>query len=450
MRKAVVKILSVLLALAVLAASASIGAGAISYKNKVNVKSESVLMVNMDSNQVVYEKDPDSKRYPASTTKIMTYIIAVENIDDLENTRIEVKQKLIDQLRNTGSSLSNMGDHVGKKVRVIDLLYSMMVPSGNDAALILADYVGGGDIEKFVDMMNKKAEELGCENTHFQNPDGLHHKDHYTTARDLYKITTYALTLPRFMEICNTTEYTCEGDEYPITTTNYLIDEYRGGQYYYMYAKGIKTGTTDEAGRCLVTTASADGYSYILILLGAPYKEGVQEEYFTFYDAADLFRWALVDLELKTIKTTSTPVCEAKVKYVWGQDKVTLLPERSLNAIVPKDIKPENIVVDTDIPEEIEAPLYTDKSVGTATVYYVDSSGGEKQKIATVNLVPEQQLERSAILVVLDVFGTIWRSAWFLIVIGVIVLIVVIYIIAAKIHRAKVRKKRQVKRYRNF
>lgn len=450
MKHKFVKIISVLLALTVLALSTVIGAGAISYKNKVNVRSAAVLMVNMDSDQVVYEKEADTKRYPASTTKIMTYIVAVENIDDLDNTRVEVKQKIIDELLNTGSSMSYMGDHVGEKVKVIDLLYSMMVPSGNDAALILADYVGGGDVSKFVDMMNKKAEELGCENTHFTNPDGLHDTDHYTTARDLYKITSYALTLPRFAEISNTTEYTCEGDDTPLTTTNYLIDEYRGGEYYYMYAKGIKTGTTDEAGRCLVTTASADGYSYLLVLLGAPYKEGEQEEYFTFYDAADLFRWALVDLELQTIKSPSTPVCEAKVKLAWNKDTVTLVPEKSLNAIVPKDIKPANIVVETDVPEELEAPLYTDKPVGTATVYYVDSEGGEKQKIATVNLVPEEQIDKSGIKAVLDVIGTIWKSAWFLVVIGVIVLIVVIYIIAAKIHRARVRKKRQVKRYRNF
>lgn len=450
MKNILVKTASALLALAILALSSVVGAGAISYKNKVNVRSAAALLVNMDSNQVVYEKDADSKRYPASTTKIMTYIVAVEHIDDLDNTRVEVKQSIIDQLNNTGSSLSNMGDHVGDKVKVIDLLYSMMVPSGNDAAMILADYVGGGDIDKFVDMMNEKATELGCENTHFANPDGLHDPEHYTTARDMYKIATYALTLPRFAEISNTTEYTCEGDEYPLTTTNYLIDEYRGGEYYYMYAKGIKTGTTDEAGRCLVTTASADGYSYILVLLGAPYKEGEQEEYFTFYDAADLFRWALVDLELQTVKSTSTPVCEAKVKLAWGKDKVSLVPETSLNAIVPKDIKPANIVVDTEVPEELEAPLYTDKPVGTATVYYVDSEGGEKQKIATVNLVPEEQIDKSAILAVFDVIGKIWQSAWFLVVIGIIVLIVIIYLIAAKIHRAKVRKKRQVKRYRNF
>lgn len=449
MKKLTVKIISALMTLCVILSVSVTAPGAISFSNDVDVKSQSVLLVSMDSGQTVFEKDPDSKRYPASTTKIMTYIVAVENIKDLENTRVEVKKSIIDQLRNTGSSMANLGDHVGEKVKVIDLLYSMMVPSGNDAALTLADYVGGGDVSKFVDMMNEKAKALGCENTHFMNPDGLHDPEHYTTARDLYKISTYALTLPYFQEISNATEYKCEGDDSYLVTTNYLIDEARGGEYYYTYAKGIKTGTTDEAGRCLVTTASADGYSYMAILLGAPYKEGEMEEYYTFTDAADLFRWALVDLEMQTVKSAQTPVCEQKVKLAWGKNSVSLVPEKNLNAIVPKSLKPTNIVVETDVPEEVKAPLYTDKPVGTASVYYVEE-GKEKQLIATVNLVPTEQIDKSGILEVLDVAGTIFKSYWFLVIIGIIVLLLIIYFIASRVHRARQKKNRRVKRYRNF
>ncbi len=444
------KFICVLCALCVLLGAATLPAGAISFSNNVVTRSKSILMVNRDIGQVVFEQDADEKRYPASTTKIMTYIVACEHIDDIENTRIPIKKSVLDKLKGTDSSSANLADHVGKKMSAIDLLYSMMVPSGNDAALTLADYVGDGDIDKFVDMMNEKADELGCENTHFMNPDGLHDDDHYTTARDLYKITTYALTLPHFAEISNTTEYKCEGDEYALTTTNYLIDQYRGGEYYYQYAEGVKTGTTDEAGRCLVTTASADGNSYILILLGAPYKAGEMEEYYTFTDAADLFRWALVDLRMQTIKSTQTPICEAKVKLAWGRDKVTLVPEKNLNAIMPKDLTPENIVVETNVDEVISAPLRTDTPVGTAAVYYVDTKTGDKQIVATVNLVPSENLDRSGILAVLDVIGTIFRSYWFIVIIVAILLILAGYVIAGKIHRSRQRKRRKVKKYRNF
>ncbi|MBR1482571.1 MAG: D-alanyl-D-alanine carboxypeptidase [Ruminococcus sp.] len=444
------KILSIFCTLCLLATLSVVPAGAISFSNDVVTRSESILMVNQDIDQVVFEKNPDEKRYPASTTKIMTYIVAYEHIDDIEHTQIPIKKSVLDQLKDSDSSMAFLSDHVGKTMSAMDLLYSLMVPSGNDAALTLADYVGEGDVDAFVEMMNAKAEELGCENTHFQNPDGLHHKDHYTTARDLYKITTYALTLPYFEEISNTTSHTCVGDDTPLVTTNYLIDQARGGEYYYRYAKGIKTGTTDEAGRCLVTTASADGHSYILVLLGAPYKAGEMEEYFTFTDAANLFRWALVDLQMQTIKSNKTPICEAKVKLAWGRDVVTLVPEKNLNAIVPKDIKNENIVVETELPEVLKAPLSTDKPVGKAVVYYVDTKSGDKQAVATVNLVPMDNIGRSALLAVLDVIGTIFQSYWFIVIIVLIILVVIGYVIVNKIHRARQRKRRKVKKYRNF
>lgn len=450
MKRTFRKLLSLTCLILIIIAVSIPSAGAISYPNDVKTTSDAILLVNMDSDQVVFEKNADEKKYPASTTKIMTYIVAYEHIDDIENTKIEIKQSVLDELEGTGSSLANVAEHVGEKMSAIDLLYSMMVPSGNDAAMVLADYVGNGDVSAFVDMMNEKAKELGCENTHFQNPDGLHNDDHYTTARDLCKISSYALTLPKFAEISNTDTYYCEGDTVPLITTNYLIDANRGGEYYYMYAKGIKTGTTDQAGRCLVTTASADGYSYLLVLLDSPYKEGEYEEYGTFTDAADLFRWALTSLDLETIATAQTPVCEQKVNLAWGVDKVLLVPQNNLSAIVPKDIDDENLIIETDVPESIDAPLDKDTVVGTETIYYKDTKTGEKQVIATVNLVSSEKVDRSGILFVLSVIGTLFKSYWFLMVIAVIVLILLIYFIVSKIHSAKSKKRKKVKHYRNL
>lgn len=186
MKRKFIRVLSVLCTLVVLACVFSPTAGAASFTNSVATKSESILLVNTDTGQTVYEKEADTKRYPASTTKIMTYIVVIENVDDIENTRVTIKKDVLDKLKGTGSSVANLEAHIGKTMSVKDLLYSMMVPSGNDAAMTLADYVGGGSIDKFVDMMNDKAKELGLKNTHFKNPDGLHDEDHYTTARDMY------------------------------------------------------------------------------------------------------------------------------------------------------------------------------------------------------------------------------------------------------------------------
>lgn len=443
-----IKIISLLLILIVMFCSSFFTVGAISYPNDVKTESDSILLVNMDSGQTVFEKNADEKRYPASTTKIMTYIIVVESIDDLDNTRVPIKESVLKRLEGTGSSLANLEQHIGETMSVIDLLYSMMVPSGNDASVVLADYVGDGDIDAFVDMMNQKAEELGCENTHFENPEGLHDENHYTTARDLYKITSYALTLPRFSEITNTTSYYCEGDDYPLVTTNYLINP-NYPEYYYMYAKGIKTGTTDQAGRCLVTTATADGYSYMAVLLHAPYKEGVSEEYGTMTDAANLFRWALTQLEFETVATSSTPICEQKIELAWGRDSVLLVPEKDFSAIVPKDLEDDQIVIETDVPESIDAPVDTKTVVGTATIYYKNSDG-EKQEITKVNLVPDENIEMSGILFVFRVIGTIFKSYWFLVIIGIIIIILLCSFISSKISKKRSKDKRQVKRYRNF
>ena len=450
MKRKFIRVLSVLCTLVVLACVFAPTAGAASFTNSVATKSESILLVNTDTGQTVYEKEADTKRYPASTTKIMTYIVVIENVDDIENTRVTIKKDVLDKLKGTGSSVANLEAHIGKTMSVKDLLYSMMVPSDNDAAMTLADYVGGGSIDKFVDMMNDKAKELGLKNTHFKNPDGLHDEDHYTTARDMYTMASYALKLPYFEEITNTTEYYCEGDDEPLTTTNYLIDQWRGGDYYYMYAKGIKTGTTDQAGRCLVTSASADGYSYLLVLLKAPYKEGVEEEYYTFTDAADLFRWALTSLELNTVASTKTPICEQKVKLSWGKDSVLLVPEKNFSAIVPSDYEEKWITIETNVPDEVDAPLDTNAVVGTATIYYQDDKMTEKQELATVNLVPSEKVELSGFLYVMNVIGTIMKSYWFLVAVGVIVIILVIYYITSKINRKKAKAAKKVKHYRNL
>ena len=425
----------------------TISASAVDYGCNFSTVSKAVYLENLDTGAVVYEKSADEKMYPASTTKIMTYVVVADNVADFDGTMVTINQSVIDGL-DPESTVMGLSDHIGEQYSIRELLYGMMLPSGNDAALVLADYIGQGDVQKFVDKMNDKAKELGCENTHFANPDGLHDEDHYTTARDLLKITNYALKLPNFKKISDTVSYTCEGDDSPLRTTNYLIDG--NSEYYYTYAEGIKTGTTDQAGRCLVTTASADGQSYILILLGAPYKEGVHEEYFTFTDAAALFRWCLTSLELKTVTTVNTPICEEKVKYASGRSKVTLVPEKDIVTILPKELTPDSIVTEINIDGELEAPLKADQTVGTISYYYVDPKTNQKQLLETVNLLPAEDVEHSGFLATLEVAGEVFKSYWFLFVIGLIVLVMLVYIIASRVHRRRKRRNREVKRYRNL
>lgn len=428
----------------VLSGAVSQWADAASYNVDCDVSSKSVYLVNLDTGISVYEKAADEKRYPASTTKIMTYIITAENIKDFDNTKIKVKESVLNELNGTGSSTAGLV--AGETLSVTQLLNCLMIPSGNDAALILADYIGGGDVSAFVKMMNDKAKELGCENTHFMNPHGLNDPDHYTTASDLAKITEYAMKLPKFMEISNTTISTCIGEDRPLITTNYLIDDARGGDYYYTYAKGIKTGSTgDDSGYCLVSSAVYDGYSYLCVALGAPYSEnGEQLENGAMIDSANLYRWAFNNLQLTTVIDEKTIVDEVGLNFAWGKDRLKLTPAQSYSTILPSDIKVSSIDKEYNIPESVNAPVKAGDKIGTVTLRYANN------ELATVDLVAAETVDQSDLLVALDGIKRAVSSPWFIICVALVVILFIVYIIIATIYSKRRRNNRKVKTYRRM
>jgi D-alanyl-D-alanine carboxypeptidase (penicillin-binding protein 5/6) len=413
-----------------------------------------VELVNLDTGTVVYQKNPDERREPASLTKIMTYIIVSEHVKDLQGTQVTVSKEVVDRLLGTGSSMS--GIRAGSVLTVYQLLNCMMVPSGNDAALVLADYVGGGSVEKFVDLMNKKAKALGCTGTHFANPHGLHNDGHYTTAADLVKITRCAMSLPYFVQICSQTRYTYKpvggpnaGKQMPtLSTTNLLIDKNAlGGKYYYQYAKGIKTGHTDEAGYCLISTASAYGYTYLCVALGAPSEDANGKAVKTrgeMLDSASLYRWALKNLELKKVVGTDQSLGEVKLNYAWKKDSLLLTAEKSYSAILPKDVSESSIIIDKTVPDHVDAPVKKGQVIGKATLKYAN------QTLATINLVAFESVERSELLHMTDVIKSIFTSVWFLAVAALIILLVMVYIILTLVYNRKKKNMRKVKKYRKM
>lgn len=400
--------------------------------------------MNLDTGISVYEKSANERCYPASTTKIMTYIITAENIKDFDNTKIKVKQSVLNKLNGTGSSTAGL--EAGETLTVTQLLNCLMIPSGNDAALILADYIGDGDVSDFVKMMNNKAKELGCENTHFMNPHGLNDPDHYTTASDLAKIAEYAMKLPKFMEICNSTVSYCLGDDRPLITTNYLIDDIRGGDYYYAYAKGIKTGSTgDDSGYCLVSCAVYNGYSYLCVALGAPYSNnGEQLDNGAMIDSKNLYRWAFNNLQLTTVIDEQTIVDEVGLNFAWGKDRLKLTPATSYSTILPSDIKISSIDKKYNLPESINAPIKAGDKVGTVTLCYANET------LATVDLIASESVDQSDLLVALDGISRAVSSPWFILCAVLIVLLIIIYIIIAAIYGKRRKNNRKVKTYRRM
>ncbi len=426
------RVFPILLAVVLILYVFCICASAVSFDNDVKIYSDSVFMVNLDADMPVFEKNPDEKLYPASLTKIMTYIIAVEYFEDYDNTRIEVTQDVFDYIDRNGMTSSGLEYHIGEKMTVTDLLYALMVPVGHDAALVLSDYISTAGGTDFVTLMNNKATELKCESTHFANPTGVHDNNHYTTARDLYKITKYAMGLPLFSKICSTATYYLEGDDYPLVTTNYMIDDARGGDYYYTYATGVKNGTTVEAGRCLVSTAMYDGYTYMCICLHAPYDEKEDENpQYCMEEAANLFRWAFLNLKYVKHSTASTPICEQKVDHAWDMDSILLVPETDLNIILPADCKDGDVTIVPDSTAPVSAPISKGDVVTTATVLY---KGTEFMKI---NLVSHDDVKLSPILYTTDIIKSILTSFWFLLAVAIVVILFVVYVAVSSSYNKK-------------
>ncbi len=445
MKKFISVMLSCLIVFCTLLIPCEATADAATFNVDFQLNSKSVYLENLDTGTVVFQKEADARRFPASTTKIMTYIITAEHISDFKNTYVTVKENVLHKLDGTGSSVAGLEG--GERLSIYQLLCCLMIPSGNDAALILADYIGGGDISKFVDLMNQKAQELGCTGTHFANPHGLNDPNHYTTVTDMGKIAKYALSMPDFVEISNMTGSDCLGEDRYLITTNYMIDENRGGEYYYEYASGIKTGSTgNDSGYCLVSTASKDGYTYLCVAYGAPYedKNGEPYENGAMIDSVNLYEWAFDNLSIKTILDKNDLVKEIRINYAWNKDTIQLIPASGYTEIMPDDVELESIDRTFNVPEDIDAPVKEGDKVGTVTLSYAN------QKLATIDLLAGESVDRSDLLTAADGLKTIASSRWFLITVAVVGILIIIYIIVVGVYKRRKRTHRPVKKYRKF
>ena len=410
---------------------------AVDYKFNADTVSDEVYLENLNAGAVVYEKNSNKRSYPASTTKIMTFIITAENVSDLENTSVTIKQDIISGL-DLESTVMGLSSHIGEKVSVKDLLYGLMLPSGNDAALVLADYVGGG-ISGFVEKMNAKAVELGCKNTHFANPHGLYDTNHYSTAHDMALIAKHAMKIKGFMDICNTVYYTPDGFK-TLHNTNYMLDsEAEGGQYYYQYTKGIKTGYLDEAGKCLVTSSDKNGDKYLCVCLGAAFSYAENVNY-AMKDSAKLYDWAYKNLGVQTLYSPSNSLASVDVKYVRNGKTLEAVPEKEISAFLPNNYDKKKLKVEINCPEQVDAPVAQGDMLGTVSVKYEDLDLG------VTNLVAAEDVERD--ISPLEVFVT-EHMQLIIIVSAVLVLIIVLLIVLISVRR-KARRRSRASKGRRF
>lgn len=392
----------------------------LTYAENAGTGCESHILMDYDSMTILNEKDIHKPLFPASTTKVMTAILALElgNLDDM----VTVDQEIVNLTYGSHIALEP-----GEQLTLEDMLYALLVASANDAALAIAKHISGS-IDEFVTLMNTKAEEIGALNTNFVNPNGLHEDEHVTTAYDLALIAHYAMENPQFRDFVNTTAYTIEATEIKeepryLYTTNRLLRsdqtiDLDGKKVPITYegAQGVKTGYTEEASNCLISYAERDGQRLLAVVLKSQ-SSGV------YVDTHKLLNYGFDNFENITIGNKNEFIDNVEI----ANGSLPLI-----GAVLENDIiQPMNLVNSDNLERKInlrsnlEAPIKEGEIIGTLDYYNGD------EIIATGNILSTASVEATTAGTLIDLL----ISKWYIIVIASLFILRVVFIITRKSRR---------------
>ncbi|MCR2042647.1 D-alanyl-D-alanine carboxypeptidase family protein [Anaerosalibacter massiliensis] len=332
----------------------------ISYTDPV-INAESSILIDVKSGRILYTLNPNKKMPMASTTKIMTALVALEN-GDLDD-KIKVEKDFV------GIEGSSIYIYEEEKISLRDLLYGLMLRSGNDAAMVIADHIGG-DVENFVNLMNDKAKEIGALNTNFTNPHGLEDENHYTTAYDLGLISREALKHETFKEIVSSKSWTANRDKNNyFYNKNKTLWQYDGGD-------GVKTGYTKRAGRCLVSSATKNGMQLVSVVLN-------DRDWFN--DCYKLLDYGFENYKPYFIYDKGQFIKNIEVEN-GNKEYLPIVTDSS--CILPlKEEEKERIKVTINLPENIEAAVNKGDIIGKISVYL------DGELIYTSNLIAKEEIK---------------------------------------------------------
>ncbi len=406
-------------------------AQAITFKPPFEINSESAVLYNMDTDSVLYAKNADKQQAPAQLAQIMTAIICLENCDNLERV-VACPESVFTEFGEYRNLYPDIfipiaEFEVNEEATMRTLLYAMMLASSTEAAGTIAYHIGNGSTKGFVDMMNKKAQELGCTSTKFTNAHGLYDPEQLTTANDMLKILKYALTVEHFEEIATASSYqipasNIHSEPWTITHTNLMTIE--DSDYYYSYARGIKTGYGDETGRALATKAAQNGNNNIVILLNAPIDDENGESWYSHIeDAENILEWSFNNFSYKPLLTTEQETQEVKVIHSAGKGFVILKPQEGYKILWDNTVSTSLIETKTEVLEDIKAPVYEGDILGKVQLLY---SG---EVIFETNLLASEDIEKSQSKYWFDVFKGFFKSKWFGLAILFGVILSAIYIV---------------------
>ena len=346
-----------------------------------------VYLIDPDTGQVLIDRGSEERMYPASMTKVMTSIIALEEIPDPENVTIEFTQEMLDGL--IAASANRAGFLPGDKPTALDHIYGDLLPSGADCSRALAFYISGSE-EAFVDLMNQKAEEIGMKDTNFVNTSGLHDDAHYTTCRDMMKLYLYCMKNPTFMEILKTQVHvSVPVDHFPegLGMTNFVlmyINQENPPYQNYMIPGFVagKSGYTTEGQYTLVSNAEENGMNLVMVN-----AHGYVEPHYpaSIEDSATVYNWYNDHFARIIAIGEGESFGTIRVRNAFGRD-ADVQAVKGVTADLPKD---ENLHIYVDYPEVLEAPLKKGDKVGTVSVYSYD------QLYETVDLVLSEDKPRT-------------------------------------------------------
>ena len=402
---------------------------------------KNIVLADLNTGRVVYSKDADTVVTPASLTKIMTVLLAVESVERGEHSLDETVIAGEDCRAGLDEESSSAEIVPGEQLTFRDLLYCSMIQSASDACNVLASLIGGS-IDNFVGMMNDRARELGCEITHFDDPNGLSNNNQ-TTAYEMFLITQEAISHDYFMVVCNIADVTIPAtnahDEREYHNSNALISSqsvYGGNRYLYSGAAGVKTGYTRAAGYCLISTAEREGLHFLAVVMGCDgWLNAHIEDYLNFEDTIKLYDWGFSDFSYRTVVDTDTPVYELDVELAQDHAKAVLYPQQKLRLLLPRDTTDDDVSLDFHINQtELTAPVKAGEILGEAVV----SVNGEVY--GTVNLVTKGEVDLAHSEYMKRQLKAFFSNQW-VIGVTVMVLLVVALYVTLQIRYRKAREK---------
>ena len=385
-------------------------------------------VVNLDTNIVVYEKNSETPLSAASLTKMMTTLLLLENYQDqLDTISLTAPSYIYDLIWEQSTNASTADIRRGETHSLRNLLYAMLLPSGNEAAYIVADYMGGGSIDSFVAMMNDEAAAIGCTGTTFVDPCGLN-PNNITTARDAYLILRALTAYDIFATVVGTPTYDMGTNDRYVTPGTYILQNtdklVTNSSYHRDYTKGGKTGSLGEW-QNFAGWHSQDGESYISVLLNVPMESDPEGGRPALLETGTIMDWVFNTYTIAPALDTTQPITEVRVAYSTQADTVMLYPADNMMTLLPREGGSALTEQIFNVPDELGAPIKQGDIVGTVTLTI------QGETIGTADLIAGSDISRNQLLYTISRISTFFSSTYFKVVVMLTMLAVGAYLIFA-------------------